>query len=208
MMPKQNKWFLGIILNLVFLMAISRVSAQEISLLSEPELMKKPVYSNLMQAFREYDRVYRMSLKGSGGYYGKVTAVHPDIDSLRNLQYFYVVNEGLKDLPNSFGALRFMQHLYLSGNQFEAIPDTLYSLRHLKRLDLQKNQLKAVSDKIGQLVELEFLYLNDNPDLDYLPLEPLAKLKKLRYLNVKGTKISREQMAALQARLPMAQIEY
>lgn len=181
---------------------------QDSTLLSEEALMKKPLYSDMMKAFREYDKVYRLSLKGSGGFYGKVDAIHPRIDSLVNLQYFYVVNEDLKDLPKGLGSLKNLQQLYLSGNKLKNIPDTLYTLKNLKRLDLRANQLLRVAPEIAQLTQLEFLYLNDNPQLDFLPAESIGKLKNLKYLNVKGTKINRNQMEAIKKLLPKTQIEY
>jgi Leucine-rich repeat (LRR) protein len=181
---------------------------QDSLLLSEENLMKKPLYTDMMKAFKEYDKVYRLSLKGSGGFYGKVDMIHPRIDSLINLQYFYVVNEAIEDLPKGLGKLQNLQQLYLSGNKIKTIPDTLYSLKHLKRLDLRGNQLLRIAPEIEKLVELEFLYLNDNPNLDFLPAESIGKLKNLKYLNVKGTKINRNQMETIKKLLPKTQIEY
>ncbi|MDX2304280.1 MAG: hypothetical protein NW226_15860 [Microscillaceae bacterium] len=202
----QTLKFYGLIL-FFFLHNLPALKAQR-DLLSESELLKKPIYNNLNQAFREYDKVYRIRLKGSGDFYGQITAVHPKIDSLHNLQDFQVTHEALDNLPPSFGGLKKLQFLYLSGNKFTMIPDTVYSLKHLKRLDIQKNQLRSISAKIAQLQELEFLYLHDNPGLENIPLESLSKLKKLKFLNVHNTKIPREQLEKLQQLLPDTQIEF
>jgi Leucine-rich repeat (LRR) protein len=192
----------------IFSSFLHSLFAQDSLLLSEEALGQKPIYTNLGQAFKHYDKVFRLALKGTGGYYGKVDAVSPDIDSLVNLQYFYVVNEALTSLPASFGQLQKLQQLYLSGNQFKSIPDTIFSLKNLKRLDLRANQLVAISDKIGQLTQLEYLYLQDNPALDFLPSDAIAKLQKLKVLNTKNTKISREQIQYIQKLLPQTKIEY
>lgn len=198
----------AIIFYLCLLVSIP-VLAQDAELLSESELMKKPLHGNLMYAFKNYDKIYRFALKGTGGIYGKVDAVHPEIDSLVNLQYFQVVNEALKDLPDSFGALEKMQYLYLSGNKFTSIPDTIFSMKHLKRLDMQKNQIIEISPKIGQLTELEFLYLNNNPEIKTISLDAIKQLSKLKYLNLKGTQIPHEHIEAIRKKLPGTEvIEY
>lgn len=186
----------------------TQVLGQESSLFSEEELLKKPLYTDFLKAFKEYDKVYRLSLKGSGGFYGKIDALHPRIDSLINLQYLYVINENLTTLPKGIGALKNLQQLYLSGNQLKAIPDTLYTLPHLKRLDLRGNQLSHIPQEIGKLKSLEFLYLNDNPQLDFISADAIGKLKNLKYLNLKGTKINRNQIETIKQLLPKTQIEY
>ncbi len=186
----------------------THVVAQENTLLSEEELLKKPLYTDMLKAFKEYDKVYRLSLKGSGGFYGKIDALHPRIDSLINLQYLYVINENLTELPKGIGALKNLQQLYLSGNKLKAIPDTLYNLAHLKRLDLKANQLTNIPQAIEKLKALEFLYLNDNPNLDFISADAIGKLKNLKYINLKGTKINRSQIETIKKLLPKTQIEY
>ncbi|NJO00501.1 MAG: hypothetical protein HC880_01380 [Bacteroidia bacterium] len=182
--------------------------AQETALLSEEELSKKPIYNNLLRAYQEYDKVFRLALKGSGGYYGKVDAIPADIDTLVNLQYFYVVNEALSDLPPSFGALQNLQQLYLSGNKFQQIPDTVFTLKNLKRLDMRANQLSRIPAEIEKLSELEYLYINDNRTLDTLPIEAIARLKNLKVLNATNTRIPREQLIKIKERLTQAEIHY
>ncbi len=186
----------------------TQVCGQEGGLLSEDELFKKPLYTDFLKAFKEYDKVYRLSLKGSGGFYGKIDALHPRIDSLINLQYLYVINENLTELPKGIGALKSLQQVYLSGNKLKAIPDTLYTLPHLKRLDLRGNQLTVIPQAIAQLKALEFLYLNDNPNLDFISADAIGKLKNLKYLNLKGTKTNRNQIETIKKLLPKTQIEY
>jgi Leucine-rich repeat (LRR) protein len=182
--------------------------AQQDSLLSEVVLARQPIYNQIGRAFKEYDKVYRLALKSTGGYHGKVDAVHYRIDSLVNLQYFYCINEALTNLPMSFGKLCKMQQIYLSGNLFAMIPDTIFSLSYLKRLDMRGNQLTYIPDKISRLKELEYLYLHDNRELDRLPLEALSKLRRLKVLNLRHTKVPREQIQRLEKLLPNTKIEY
>ena len=177
------------------------------SLLNEADLSRKPTFTNIGQAYRQAGKVYRLQLKTSGSLYGKVTDVHYRIDSLINLQYFQCSNEALEILPASFGTLLSMQQLYLSGNKLAALPDTLYQLRNLKRLDLAGNQLVALSPKIAYFTQLELLYLHNNKMLKDIPIEQIGKLQNLRFLNIRGTKISREQGIRLQKLLPKCKVE-
>lgn len=176
--------------------------------LLEDELNEKPIYTDLMKAMREYDKVYRLKLKGSGGFYGKIDEVYPRIDTLENLQYFYIVNEALTGLPPKFAELHYLQQLYLSGNRFENIPVTIFSLKHLKRLDMRANNLQKVSGRISELRSLEYLYLNDNRQLDDLPIYEIKKLKKLKLINIRNTSIPWEKMQLLEKEMPNTKVEY
>jgi Leucine-rich repeat (LRR) protein len=178
------------------------------TLLSEVELGRKPLYYNIGQAYKQWEKVHRLQLKTSGSLYGKVDEVHYRIDSLINLQYFQCANEALETLPASFGALRNMQQLYLSGNKFVVLPDTVYQLTNLKRLDVANNQIIAISEKIANLKQLEMLYLHSNKTLKSLPVEQIGKLQNLRFLNLKGTQIPREQAQRLQKLLPKCKVEF
>ena len=178
------------------------------SLLSEADLAKKPLYTNIGQAFKQWDKVYKLQLKTSGSLYGKVTEVHHRIDSLANLQYFQCANEALTDIPEGFGALQNLQQLYLSGNKIEMLPDTLYKLRNLKRLDLAGNRLVKISDKIANFSQLELLYLHNNKTLKALPIEQVGKLQNLKFLNLRGTHIPREQLQKLHKLLPKCKVEF
>jgi Leucine-rich repeat (LRR) protein len=204
----MKKICLGICLMICTIQPILAQDSLRIPLFEEDKLAIQPIYTNMPQAYRFYNKVYRLTLKGTSGYYGKITHLPYDIDSLLNLQSLSVINEALDNLPWAIGNLKSLQQLYLSGNKFASIPDTVFSLPNLKRLDMRANQLTHISDKIANLIYLEFLYFNDNHHLKFVPVEAIGKLKKLKYLNLKNTKISREQIQALQKLLPNTKIEF
>ncbi len=160
--------------------------SQEI--LSETELSKKAMYSNFARAYQKSLEVYKITLKSGSSIYGKIDGLPIDIDTLKNLQFIQVINESLKNLPPRFAKLQFMQQIYMSGNQFPVIPPAIYALKNLKRLDLQKNDISIIVNDIDKLQNLEYLYLNDNP-LVFLSVEHFRKLKKLKFLNIKNTKL-------------------
>jgi hypothetical protein len=202
-----------IFFSFILFLTLEQISAQipdslKSKYLPEEELAKKPLYVEMQRAFRNYDKVFRLAVKGTGGYYGKATAIDPRIDSLVYLQYFDAANQAIDYLPMKFGKLVLMQQVYLSGNKFKAIPDTLFNLKNLKRLDFSGNQLIKIPPRIGELTELEFLYLHDNKMLKDIPMDAFAKLKKLKFLNIRHTQIPRAKALELQKLLPGAKIEF
>ncbi|HEX5229897.1 MAG TPA: leucine-rich repeat domain-containing protein [Bryobacteraceae bacterium] len=76
-----------------------------------------------------------------------------------------------------------LESLVLAENGLAEISERIGGLRSLRMLDLGHNKLRAVPDALGEIEGLsDFLYLHDN-ELASLP-ESLARLTKLRYLNI------------------------
>ena len=63
-------------------------------------------------------------------------------------------------------------------------------LVNLKHLSAGENNLLEIPAEIGTLENLEELYLNDNPNLQFLPYE-LALCKRLALMSVEGCPLSR-----------------
>ncbi|TAE72916.1 MAG: leucine-rich repeat domain-containing protein [Bacteroidetes bacterium] len=171
---------------LILFFKIFLLEAQQV--LSEEDLSKKPMYSNFARAYQKSEEVYKITLKSGSSIYGKIDGLPIDIDTLKNLQFIQVINEKLQNLPPRFAKLQYMQQIYMSGNKFPVIPPAIYVLKNLKRLDLQKNEISIIVNDIDKLENLEYLYLNDNP-LVFLSVEHFRKLKKLKFLNIKNTKL-------------------
>ena len=67
---------------------------------------------------------------------------------------------------------------------------TISLLVNLKHLSAGENNLLEIPAEIGTLENLEELYLNDNPNLQFLPYE-LALCKRLALMSVEGCPLSR-----------------
>lgn len=193
---------------LLLVLWLPNASMAQQKLLTDDEISKSPNYTNLDQAFKKYNEVYRLTLRGAAGYYGKVDAIHHRIDSLKNLQSLTCVNEAIEVLPPAIGNLKNLQHLLVSGNKLKSLPDTLFTLKNLKRLDIRANQFKKIPEKISKLTKLEYLYINDNRELDYLPIQEIVKLKNLKVINAKNTKIPREQLIKLKSLMPNSSVDF
>ncbi len=193
---------------LLLVLGLSGKSLLAQELLSEPELEKKPIYHRLDQAYKARDKVYRLELRGSGGYYGQVDQIPERIDTLYNLQYLRVSGEALRQVPTRLVNLRRLQKLFLSNNRLEFFPDTLFYLPELRHLDLSHNMLSRLSEKIVHLQKLEFLYLDANPQLQDIPWEALKRLPQLKVLGLRQVPASRERLESLRLALPQVDIQF
>ena len=63
-------------------------------------------------------------------------------------------------------------------------------LVNLKHLNAGENNILGIPAEIGTLENLEELYLNDNPNLEFLPYE-LALCQRLALMSVEGCPLSR-----------------
>lgn len=90
-------------------------------------------------------------------------------------------------------------------NQIASIPAEIGKMTELKKLDLTGNQLTTIPAEIGLLSNLETLKLGNNPIESFSP--EIAKCTKLTSLQIKGTKLSADQVAELQRLLPDCKIK-
>lgn len=89
--------------------------------------------------------------------------------------------------------MSFLNDLYISTDNLVIIGNFLFVfslLVNLKHLSAGENNLLEIPAEIGTLENLEELYLNDNPNLQFLPYE-LALCKRLALMSVEGCPLSR-----------------
>ncbi|MBD3341525.1 MAG: hypothetical protein GF353_20645 [Candidatus Lokiarchaeota archaeon] len=65
----------------------------------------------------------------------------------------------------------------------------LFNLKHLNTLDLSNNRLKYIKN-LSKLKNLQYLYLTNNRLDDPINLEYLKKIGSLKYLDIKGNRIT------------------
>src|SRR5579871_662724 len=93
---------------------------------------------------------------------------------------------GLEVVPDYVWEQTELETLVLGENTLSELSEQIGQMKKLRMLDLGHNLLTRVPEELSELDGLsEFLYLHDNR-LTSLPLS-LAKLTKLRYLNVSET---------------------
>ncbi|MCL2039081.1 MAG: leucine-rich repeat domain-containing protein [Bacteroidetes bacterium] len=136
-------------------------------------------------------------------------------------------NRNLTDFPGDFTGNR-VDYLSMSGNQLQRVPERinyfptlqvlnlsynkivsfplLNNLKRLQTLDLSNNNLSEIGASIGELTALEYLNLSNNP-ITYISNE-IFKLKNLKVINVKGTKLTRYFIDDLHSKFPNTIILY
>jgi Leucine-rich repeat (LRR) protein len=111
----------------------------------------------------------------------------------------------LTEFPKEICEFTNAKQVIILKNKIASIPAAISKMTSLKKLDLSGNMLRVLPSEIGALANLETLKLSNNP-LERLPAE-LTNCSKLKTLVLKGTKVSAEDVATLQAKLPNLKIK-
>jgi len=112
---------------------------------------------------------------------------------LYSLQFAYVAENQIQDIPSEIGLARSLSVLHLHENALQgSIPSEMGLLSSsLKELTLSNNTLQgSVPSELGELSNLYMLFLSDNPDLSgTLPVEVMANLTALEAIDVSNTSV-------------------
>ncbi len=114
-----------------------------------------------------------------------LTSIPPEIGKLTNLVELSLDNNQLTSIPSKIGKLSKLETLNLGDNKLTELPPEITNLRKLENLLLDRNNLKILPNGMDRLVELSSLDVNENPDLETLPVE-LTKLPKLKMIGSCG----------------------
>ena len=112
------------------------------------------------------------------------------VGSLKNLEYFELLDSEVEELPIEFARLQKLQVLYVNNDEkfnLENNINILSQLPNLSELHLEGDNFHKVPSEIRQLQSLEYLFLNDNK-LKELPSE-IYQLKNLKYIDVSNNEI-------------------
>jgi hypothetical protein len=99
----------------------------------------------------------------------------PKYLTIRKLEYFYINNNMLVEIPYGIGYLRKTKILDMSNNRIEIVPRTIGSMKKVEVIDLSNNNISSLPKKINKLKNLRILKLNGNP----LSLEEKNRIQKL-----------------------------
>jgi hypothetical protein len=133
----------------------------------------------------------------------------------------YLSEFNLKAVPTEIGQLRKAKKLHISLKKgwtvypplsafqemiemapFQYLPDEITRLSNLKTLSLEGLDLKTLPVHFDKLKNLDTLYLGMNKLTISNEREKLKNLKNLRYLNVVGNKVVREDIEELKRANP------
>lgn len=97
--------------------------------------------------------------------YNSLRKLPPEIGSLSDLRGLYLQNNDLTDLPLEIGNLSNLLILDLNTNSLDNLPSEIGKLRVLREIDLKRTRLSSLPPEMSKLINLEVLYLDDNPFL-------------------------------------------
>lgn len=173
-------------------------------------LIKKE-YSNLEEALKNPEKVYRLNLSNQN-----IEFPNEVWSKFINLEFLSFNNNHLKEIPKEISILKSLKTLDLSGNDFKTLPKSfselsnleelflndeknmkLYDnieiislLPHLRVLHLENDNLSNLPKNIFKLTNLESLFLNRN-NFKQIPKD-IKGLDHLQYLDLNENKIKPE----------------
>lgn len=113
----------------------------------------------------------------------------------------------LTRLDGQIASLPLLARLDASHNRLHDITPEFYEAQTLTHLDLSHNHLMRLSPKIGALYGLLQLDLSNN-QLREIPVEALASLSRLHYLDLSGNPLPPDQVAHLEGLRPDLKIVF
>ena len=147
-----------------FLVVFNLYGASLFSQQTAESLSLKKTFTNLQDALKNPDQVYRLDLSNQ-----KLSNSVVNWQKFKNLEYLSLKNDHLKVLPKE-----------------------IFGLQNLKTLDISLNDFETLSDDFVKFKNLEELYLNDETNLNVpKTLILLSKLPKLKALHLEGDHLSR-----------------
>lgn len=195
-------------LNITFFLFLAFSSFKSTAQISMDSSMTIKEYSNLDEALKTPEKVYRLNLSN------QQFKMPPDTIWSRfiNLEYLSFKNDHLTTLPIGIGYLKKLKVLDLSGNDFKILPQSFSNLENLtelflndeKKMDIDKSllvienlpglkilhlendNLKKIPKNLLHFKNLQTLYLNNNK-FKQLPID-LKLLKNLNYLDLHDNK--------------------
>ena len=140
----------------------------------------------LLEKSHEYEIVFDVLLKerkvfiASNHLIKSIENLEEKLDflgGLKNLKSLWIVNSGLKTLPESIGSLTGLRELILNKNELTTLPDSIGNLVNLETLEIDRNRIVKFPESMKNLTKLDELDLweNRNP----IPQEEIDKLQQL-----------------------------
>ena len=153
------------------------------------------VYSDLKEALKNPDEIYRLSLRKL-----KLKTIPEDVYRLKNLNELDLGKNNIKELSGDIIKLSYLQKLNLERNQLETLPKEIGALKNLKQLILNQNQIYTLPWEMGDLEKLEYIDLWSN-NISELP-KTMKKLTNLKRIDMRVISLNQEQQDALKNLFP------
>ncbi|XP_008287057.1 leucine-rich repeat-containing protein 20 [Stegastes partitus] len=116
-----------------------------------------------------------------------------------NIRVITLADNEMKAISSKFfSTFTQLRELDLRGNVLTKLPDSVGEMEHLTSINLANNSFSDFPDKLTEIASLERIDLEGN-SITEIPLEKLAAMPALKWLNVKSNPLDSNTQAALQA---------
>eukprot|EP00466_Bigelowiella_natans_P011412 jgi/Bigna1/55215/estExt_Genewise1Plus.C_540011 len=119
-------------------------------------------------------RLKSLSLEGN-----RITEISPSVQNLKVLRILNLRGNELQKLPGSIGKMAQLEVLNVGGNQLQSLPEEIFMLRNLRVLDVSSNELAILPKGLQELSDLKEVYLNNNINLEEIPVCFLFRCKDI-----------------------------
>nr|XP_057917043.1 leucine-rich repeat-containing protein 20 [Doryrhamphus excisus]XP_057917044.1 leucine-rich repeat-containing protein 20 [Doryrhamphus excisus]XP_057917045.1 leucine-rich repeat-containing protein 20 [Doryrhamphus excisus] len=116
-----------------------------------------------------------------------------------NIRVITLADNELKALNSKFfSTFTQLRELDLHGNALTKLPDSLEEMKHLTSINLSHNNFSVFPGKLTEMSTLERINLEENSITD-VPLEKLAAMPALKWLNVMSNPLDSNTQSALKS---------
>ena len=179
----------------LFILLIAGLSSSA-QLLDSLALSKEPEYTDLNEALKNPDKVYKLNLRKQ-----KLTAIPKDVFKFTHLQELNLSRNKITNLPSALFKLTNLEVLDVSANKIDTLPSGIGKLVNIKKLILNQNVITQLPKTIGNLSKMYLLdlwgnYVKEFPDA-------ILKLKNtLKVIDMRVISISEDQQEDMVKQLP------
>jgi len=192
-----------VFLSAILLITISATSVfAQGKLLSSKKLKKQKVYTNLEEALKTPEKVYRLDLDGSKQEAVILKSFPNDIYKFTNLQELNLSNNEIAEFPVDLTKLVNLQILDLSFNPIKAIPTDIKEFTNLRVIKFTFCKLDTVPLELFSISTLEQVDLFANHIIRFP--EGIKVNTTITYLNIQRNGMSIEVKDSLKSLFPNA----
>lgn len=165
----------------------------------ETRLDQRDIYTDLKEASRNPEDVYRLHLKRM-----KLDELPKEVFDFPNLEELDISKNRFSELPEDIGRLTTLKRLIAIKNKMKRVSPAIGELKNLKQLILNQNELNTLPPEIGNCEELEYLDLWSN-EISSLP-KTMQRMQYLEEVDLRVIVFSPHEWDRIKAALPDVQI--
>ena len=98
----------------------------------------------------------------------KQSGISRDPSKIQVMQFLYIPNNGLNNIPDAIDAMFFLKAICINDNNVSELPESIGNIMGIQRIDAVNNNLATLPNSIGKLNHLLSLDLDGN-NISFLP---------------------------------------